>query len=156
MSKTIYASALLVDNKIKFWKVSPNKKSTVYDFYKCFYYADEDMRKYIDNPAVRVEVKAFEATDDESNDYIFRLLAPQWFKQWELIDKYVGQPPYSSAIKDKIGGVHDEGLGWNPKGHFCGECSNIDCSVCEVWLCSEKMKEKKLKIPDNLFKGFDI
>jgi len=34
-------------------------------------------------------------------------------------------------IKDDAGGVHEEGLGWNPQGVFCGECSNRDCSGCK-------------------------
>jgi hypothetical protein len=32
--------------------------------------------------------------------------------------------------KDEIGGVHSEGLGWNPQGVFCGECSNMSCVGC--------------------------
>jgi hypothetical protein len=38
-----------------------------------------------------------------------------------------------SATKDRLGGVHDEGVGWAPDGNFCGECCNIDCSKCGVW-----------------------
>lgn len=35
-------------------------------------------------------------------------------------------------IMDEVGGVHDEGLGWNPNGVFCGECSNISCKDCKM------------------------
>lgn len=35
-----------------------------------------------------------------------------------------------SSFKDEVGGVHDEGLGWNPQGVFCGECSNMTCKGC--------------------------
>lgn len=31
---------------------------------------------------------------------------------------------------DEVGGVHEEGLGWNPNGVFCGECSNSTCKGC--------------------------
>lgn len=31
---------------------------------------------------------------------------------------------------DEFGGYHDEGLGWNPDGKYCGECSNITCVGC--------------------------
>lgn len=34
------------------------------------------------------------------------------------------------SFMDAIGGVHDEGLGWNPNGVFCGECSNSTCEKC--------------------------
>lgn len=33
--------------------------------------------------------------------------------------------------KDASGGVHDSGIGWNPNGVFCGECSASDCSSCQ-------------------------
>lgn len=36
----------------------------------------------------------------------------------------------STALKDELGGVHDEGLGWSPNGKFCGECNNITCVGC--------------------------
>ena len=31
---------------------------------------------------------------------------------------------------DSIGGVHDQGLGWNPNGVYCGECSFSTCVDC--------------------------
>ncbi|MCM1324393.1 MAG: hypothetical protein NC218_09590 [Acetobacter sp.] len=31
---------------------------------------------------------------------------------------------------DSVGGQHAEGLGWDPCGNFCGECSSDDCSTC--------------------------
>lgn len=36
------------------------------------------------------------------------------------------------AIKDEFGGEHDEGLGWNPDGKFCGECSMGTCVGCHA------------------------
>lgn len=33
-------------------------------------------------------------------------------------------------IKDVIGGVHSEGLGWNPQGVYCGECGKVSCEGC--------------------------
>ena len=35
-----------------------------------------------------------------------------------------------AVIKDKVGGIHEDGVGWNPRGTFCGECSNITCEGC--------------------------
>ena len=34
------------------------------------------------------------------------------------------------AFTDELGGIHDEGVGWNPNGVFCGECGNITCVDC--------------------------
>lgn len=31
---------------------------------------------------------------------------------------------------DEVGGCHEGGLGWNPNGVFCGECSNSTCKGC--------------------------
>lgn len=36
------------------------------------------------------------------------------------------------ALKDELGGVHDECMGWNPNGVFCGECGNITCVCCQA------------------------
>lgn len=38
----------------------------------------------------------------------------------------------SEPIIDKCGGRHEEGLGWNPNGVFCGECSNMTCEGCPM------------------------
>lgn len=37
----------------------------------------------------------------------------------------------SDLIIDELGGIHEEGLGWNPNGVFCGECSLTNCDGCE-------------------------
>ena len=31
---------------------------------------------------------------------------------------------------DEIGGEHDSGIGWNPHGHWCGECTKASCKGC--------------------------
>ena len=40
----------------------------------------------------------------------------------------------NSLYIDDVGGVHDSGLGWDPNGRPCGECSGISCSICGVWI----------------------
>ena len=57
------------------------------------------------------------------------------FLDWayDKLNKEEKYQPYNEdidCIKDEIGGVHDEGLGWNPNGVFCGECSNMNCKDC--------------------------
>jgi len=44
----------------------------------------------------------------------------------EAIDAEVKDTSY----KDEVGGVHDEGCGWNPQGAFCGECGSTTCKNC--------------------------
>lgn len=39
----------------------------------------------------------------------------------------------SATFVDEIGGTHSEGVGWNPNGEFCGECSYGNCADCGVW-----------------------
>lgn len=34
---------------------------------------------------------------------------------------------------DSIGGIHEDGWGWDPFGNFCGECSNVSCENCKVF-----------------------
>lgn len=31
---------------------------------------------------------------------------------------------------DEVGGFHDEAMGWNPNGVWCGECTKISCVDC--------------------------
>lgn len=35
-----------------------------------------------------------------------------------------------TSYKDEVGGVHDEGCGWNPQRAFCGECGSLTCKGC--------------------------
>lgn len=34
---------------------------------------------------------------------------------------------------DDAGGIHEDGIGWNPNSEPCGECSCISCSICKNW-----------------------
>jgi hypothetical protein len=49
----------------------------------------------------------------------------------EEYDKYLEHlESVDTSITDEVGGTHDEGLGWNPQGVFCGECGKISCKDC--------------------------
>ena len=41
----------------------------------------------------------------------------------------MGAPKCSEDCCD-IGGFHDSGMGWNPNGNWCGECSTSNCREC--------------------------
>ena len=48
--------------------------------------------------------------------------------------KYPGlqeQSDGSYLWKDAVGGVHGEGIGYNPQGVFCGECTRETCEGCK-------------------------
>ena len=34
------------------------------------------------------------------------------------------------AYYDEVGGLHDNGIGWNPNGVWCGECTRLSCADC--------------------------
>ena len=36
-------------------------------------------------------------------------------------------------IKDDLGGVHTDGVGYAPDGTFCGECTRESCIGCGPW-----------------------
>ena len=40
---------------------------------------------------------------------------------------------------DEVGGYHDEAIGWNPNGVWCGECTQKSCINCP----SRYIKEDK-------------
>ena len=33
---------------------------------------------------------------------------------------------------DNVGGYHDSGIGWNPHGHWCGECTIVACRLSRL------------------------
>lgn len=43
-----------------------------------------------------------------------------------------------SGFHDEVGGYHEGGCGWDPDGHFCGECSDASCADCPAWKMASK------------------
>lgn len=37
---------------------------------------------------------------------------------------------YPEAYYDEVGGYHECGIGWNPNGVWCGECTCLSCANC--------------------------
>jgi hypothetical protein len=37
---------------------------------------------------------------------------------------------HEETYTDEVGGFHDCGIGWNPQGVWCGECSKASCKDC--------------------------
>ena len=44
--------------------------------------------------------------------------------------KNAGEDSDKLDIVDEVGGCHGGGVGWNPQGIFCGECSSSTCKGC--------------------------
>ena len=44
--------------------------------------------------------------------------------------KFISFYSNPAAYYDDIGGFHDSGMGWNPNGNWCGECSKFNCKNC--------------------------
>ena len=46
------------------------------------------------------------------------------------INKDINNDDISEGFYDDIGGYHEAGMGWNPNGNWCGECSTVNCREC--------------------------
>lgn len=57
----------------------------------------------------------------------------------------------SYGNKDEIGGIHDQGIGYNPNGVFCGECGNTSCTGC----INANLKEFNFTLENNFKKILD-
>lgn len=49
----------------------------------------------------------------------------------------------ADCYTDDVGGEHDSGIGWNPRGHWCGECTIASCRDCP---CKNKPAEKAIHL----------
>jgi len=92
----IYATALLSDGEILFWRTGQHERSE-YDFYKDFMYAELNEREYFDNHKMTTEVIAFEFEDKEEdsiNNFVFNVLAKEFFKLYPISKDSKGTPAY--------------------------------------------------------------
>lgn len=100
MTKTIYVSILLKDNKIMSYRISPNKKTKPTDFYKDFYYTEYDLFSEEIDRDFTVECIGIQFEDNGSkksndiNNYIFEEVATTFMKFWEIHPDHFGAVPY--------------------------------------------------------------
>lgn len=62
-------------------------------------------------------------------------------RDWHTINRFPSEVPDDTNVnfnyvpdnmwKDELGGYHGEGIGYNPQGVFCGECTQETCEGCE-------------------------
>lgn len=46
-----------------------------------------------------------------------------------IIENY-DEDECDQGFYDEVGGYHDGGVGWSPKGVLCGECTFVSCKDC--------------------------
>lgn len=101
MKRKIYANALLSDGKILFWNIGQREKD-IYDFYKDFIYSELNEMTYFKQHEMEISSMAFEFEDDEESDmnnFIFDVLAIEFFKLYEISEDSDGKPPYETIEK---------------------------------------------------------
>lgn len=94
MKRTLYINVLLKDNMIVSWHISPNERTMPHDYYKDFIYANKSMENC--DEIYKVEGISVEFTDDDTrlNNYIFEIIARDFFKLWKIHPEHFGSPAY--------------------------------------------------------------
>jgi hypothetical protein len=84
----VYASVLLLDNKIINYKIGERFWSTPLE-------AKIYTRKQIDFEKLKTEYTSWTVYNSEEHNKAFEVYAREWFKQWEVHDDYfIGASPY--------------------------------------------------------------
>lgn len=93
--RTIYANALLSDGKILFWYTGDECKDW-HDFYKDFYYSGLNMIEYEKSHRLELDKIGFEIKPSswDYNNFIFEVLAKEFYKQYPISEDSKGQKPY--------------------------------------------------------------
>ena len=91
--KKIWANALLSDGKILFYYIG-DCQCGVDSFYKDFYYAEIDMRKYKKEHKLEVVSMQFTIYDEKYNNFVFDVLATDFFKLFPISPDSKGSKPY--------------------------------------------------------------
>ena len=98
MQKKIYINVLLKDNMIVGWHISPNERTIPHDYYKDFIYVNKSMENCDEIYKVKGIAVEFENDDTEEsinlNNYIFEVIARDFFKIWKIHPEHFGSPAY--------------------------------------------------------------
>ena len=101
MRKTIHISALLKDNMIICYHISPNPKKHPHDYYNDFIYAEQDMENCDEIYEVKYMSVEFEdGLPYEFNNYIFNVTAREFYKLWKIHPDHWGKPAYYEEVKN--------------------------------------------------------
>ena len=98
MQKKIYINVLLKVNMIVGWHISPNERTIPHDYYKDFIYVNKSMENCDEIYKVKGIAVEFENDDTEEsinlNNYIFEVIARDFFKIWKIHPEHFGSPAY--------------------------------------------------------------
>lgn len=98
MQKKIYINVLLKDNMIVGWHISPNERTMPHHYYKDFIYANKSIENCDEIYKVKGIAVEFENDDTEVsinlNNYIFEVIARDFFKIWKIHPEHFGSPAY--------------------------------------------------------------
>lgn len=85
----IYATTILKDNKIRYWKVGQNRlKDTC------------DIKNLIKNhPSYSYKEHCFEANTHYEHTYIFQIESVEWFRQFGLDKEFKGLSPFDNDFE---------------------------------------------------------
>lgn len=94
--KTIYANALLSDEKILFWYTGQSPCWDWREFYKDFYYAGINATEYEKQHTLRIARMGFEDNTEngDCNSLIFDVLAKDFYRQFAISEDSKGEKPY--------------------------------------------------------------
>lgn len=92
---------------------------------------NESTKKMLDDMHKRKIDMADEIYVINVNDYIGESTASEilYAKEHGKVIRYYND---SDCWIDEVGGVHDSGIGWNPNGVWCGECTKYSCKNCTM------------------------
>lgn len=85
----VWANAVPRDGKLIFWYTG-SKANDVMDFNKDFYYSGLNMMDELKSGKYTLEQKKMYSTGNEA----FLKEAPEFYKQFELCENFVGDKPY--------------------------------------------------------------
>ena len=93
MPDFVWANVLLSDGKILFWWTGSECLS-IYDFCKDFYYSGMNMTDYEKSHNLELQKKQFRCVTSDENRRIFKELAPEFYRQFEISPDSKGPRPY--------------------------------------------------------------
>ncbi|MBX4267171.1 hypothetical protein [Clostridium estertheticum] len=85
----IYATTILKDNKIIYWKVGQNRLKDTYNI--------ENLIK--NHPSYSYEEHCFEVNTSTEHKNIFQIESVEWFRQFGLHEKFKGISPFDNNFK---------------------------------------------------------
>lgn len=93
--RKIYANAVLSDGEILFWWIG-NECHDIREFYKDFYRNGINYSEYEKTHALKLVKMGFiDPTEDwDYNNFIFKRLSREFFKQWGISKDSKGDKPY--------------------------------------------------------------